>query len=366
MNNLYENLKKKLITLQNSRKDFLNIKTQKIKLINISNQKTNEIKIKNLLSDELTEIDQQIESLTSIIETSKNIGNLIINPVSEKEIILKNVEDVIQVLETQNELKKIIKELDIEINIEKKIEIILKARELLNKNGNILNDYNEEIIKKSKDVLSYLDTNYNSYKEKIMKTYDNEDKIKDKEELKEKEKEIKDNIKEMEKNSTLIYTLSNQKEYLINFFRFLGEHIQQSLCSINFIESVDNQIKKLKMINDSNNINTNKNDEIKEDIIKLSNILKSKLQKIFLKISHFIQERQKKCIILDSNNINKEGENNNEFSLLYQLLNILINSLEPYLIKMIKYLIVLIEIMEKYNEIFSHDFICVESSFITT
>jgi hypothetical protein len=364
MNNLYENLKKKLITLQNSRKDFLNIKTQKIKLINISNQKTNEIKIKNLLSDELTEIDQQIESLTSIIETSKNIGNLIINPVSEKEIILKNVEDVIQVLETQNELKKIIKELDIEINIEKKIEIILKARELLNKNGNILNDYNEEIIKKSKDVLSYLDTNYNSYKEKIMKTYDNEDKIKDKEELKEKEKEIKDNIKEMEKNSTLIYTLSNQKEYLINFFRFLGEHIQQSLCSINFIESVDNQIKKLKMINDSNNINTNKNDEIKEDIIKLSNILKSKLQKIFLKISHFIQERQKKCIILDSNNINKEDENNNEFSLLYQLLNILINSLEPYLIKMIKYLIVLIEIMEKYNEIFSHDFICVESSFI--
>ena len=187
MSNAYENLKQKLIILHNSRKEFLNVKTQKIKLINISNEGKLKagIKIKNLLNDELIEIDQQIESLSSIIETSKNIGNLIINPVSEKEIILKNVQDTIKVLETQNELKSIIKELENEMNIEKKIEIILRGRDLLNKNGNILKEYNDEIIKKSKDVLSYLETNYNSYKEKIIQTYNNDFKNKDKEEVKE-------------------------------------------------------------------------------------------------------------------------------------------------------------------------------------
>ena len=44
MSNTYENLKQRLIEIQNSRKDFLNLKTQKIKLINSPSEKGNKEK----------------------------------------------------------------------------------------------------------------------------------------------------------------------------------------------------------------------------------------------------------------------------------------------------------------------------------
>jgi len=389
MSNTYDNLKQRLIELKNSRKDFLNLKTQKLKLINFPSSEgkldiDKESNIKKLLNEELSEIDQQFESLASIIETSINIGKSIICPVSEKETILHNVQNTIEILEIEKEIKKHLNELENETNIEKKIEIILKGNKLINKNQNIFKEYQEEFIKKSRDVLSFLQTTYNSYKEKVIQTYNNNMNM-EKEELKEKEKEIKDNIKEMEKNVFLIYNLSNKKESLYNFFQFLGDHIQQSVCSITFIEDIENKIKKIKQNNSNNNNNDNNNnnngnndvgkneEELKDEIIKASNIIKAKLQKIFLKISHCIQERQKNYISLeiknnndDNNEINNNNINNNNESepIFYKLLSILISTLEPYQIKLIKYLINIIEIMEKNPTSFSYDLICADSSFV--
>ena len=403
MSNTYNNLRQRLIELQNSRKDFLNLKSKKLKLINIpSASKTeNETNIKNLLNEELLEIDQHIESLASIIETSINIGKSIICPVSEKEAILHNVQNTIDILESQKEIKVILNELEKEAIIENKIKIILKGNEIIKKNSNIFKEYHEEFLKKSRDVLSFLQTTYNSYKEKIIQNYNNKDKEKekDKEEIKEKEKEIKEYIKEMEKNVILIYKLSSQKEFLFNFFQFLGDNIQQSICSIAFIEDIENKIKKIKQsrnnnnneinnINNSNNNinngnnninNVNEEEDMKEELIKISNIIKNKLQKIFLKISHCIQERQHDYIILesqsvlnnnknnnknDNNQINNNTLNNTDLPLLYKLLSIVISTLEPYQIKLIKYLINIIEIMEKNPAIFTYDLICADSSFV--
>ena len=365
MNNEYENLKQHLIDLKNKRKDFLNLKTQKLKLINIipSEMKTeNNPSIKLLLNEEISEIDQNIESLGSIIKTSINIGKSIILPVSEKEGILNNVQNTINILEIDKEIKTLLNQLEEEPNIESKIKIILKGNELINKNSNIFKEYHEELLKKSRDVLSFLQTTYNSYKEKIIQNYNN----------KNNKEEIKENIKEMEKNIILIYNLSNQKEYLFNFFQFLGDHIQQSICSISFIEEIENKIKKIKKEINNNNENNNKIEEIKEELNKTSDIIKNKLQKIFLKISHYIQERQKTYILLESenstNNKNNKKEinikNKNELPLLYKLLSIIISTLEPYQIKLIKYLINIIEIMEKNPEIFTYDLICADSSFV--
>ena len=375
MSNTYENLKQRLIDLKNSRKDFLNVKIQKLKLMNLSSEnKENKVDI----NEDLTEINQNIESLSSIIGTSINIGKSIICPVSEKETILRNVKNTIDILEIQKKIKILLNQLENETNIENKIDIILKGNILINKNPNIFKEYHEQFIQKSKDVLSFLQTTYNFYKEKVIQTYNNQEKDKDKEEIKEKEKEIKENIKEMEKNIILIYNLSNQKEFLYNFFQFLGDHIQQSVCSISFLEEIENKLKKIKQENINNDINNNDNNnninnfinnEEEGDLIKISNIIKAKLQKIFLKISHFIQERQKTYIILDNknnknekNNINNKNKNN-DLPLLYKLLSTIISTLEPYQIKLIKYLINVIEIMEKNTIKYSYDLICAESSF---
>ena len=385
MSNTYNNLKQRLIELQNARKDFLNIKSKKLKLINVPSVSKidNETNIKNLLNEELQEIDQHIDSLSSIIESSINIGKSIICPVSEKESIVRNLQDTIDILEIEKEIKIILNELEKESIIENKIQIILKGNELIKKNSNILKEYHDEFIKKSRDVLSYLQTTYNSYKEKIIQNYNDKENDKDKEEIKEKEKEIKEHLKEMEKNVILIYKLSNQKEFLFNFFQFLGDHIQQSICNISFIEDIENKIKKIKQ-NYNNNINkndindNNKEDEMKEELIKISDIIKKKLQKIFLKVSHCIQERQKDYLLLESQNIlnndknsknttkNEKNNNinNNELPLLYKLLSIIISTLEPYEIKLIKYLINIIEIMEKNPAIFTYDLICADSSFV--
>ena len=65
----------------------------------------------------------------------------------------------------------------------------------------------------------------------------------------------------------------------------------------------------------------------------------------------------------ENNNINI-NINNNECPLFYKLLTIIIKTLEPYQIKLIKYLINIIEIMEKNIEMFSYDLICADSSFV--
>ena len=241
MSSEYEKLKQHLIDLKSKRKDFLNLKTQKLKLINFSSSEKkieNNTSIKLLLNEELSEIDQNIESLDSIIETSINIGKSIISPVSEKEGILHNIQNTINILEIDKEIKILLNQLEEEPNIENKIKIILKGNELINKNSNILKEYHEEFLKKSRDVLSFLQTTYNSSKEKIIQNYSSKER--------EDKEEIKENIKEMEKNVILIYNLTNKKEFLYSFFQFLGDHIQQSTCSISFIEEMENKIKKIK------------------------------------------------------------------------------------------------------------------------
>ena len=238
MSSTYENLKQRLIDLQKARKDFLDLKTQKLKLINSPSKivdDENSSNIQNLLNNELTGIDQHVLSLSTIIKSSIEMGKSIICPVSEKETILRNIQSTIEILEIEKEIKKLLKDLENEINIENKIEIILKGNKLINKNQNIFKEYHEKFIKKSRDVLSFLQTTYNSYKEKLIQIQNNKEKDKDKEEIKEKEKEIKESIKEMEKNVLLIYNLSSNKEFLFNFFQFLGDNIQESIVPINFI-----------------------------------------------------------------------------------------------------------------------------------
>ena len=383
----YANLTQRLKELTSSRKEFLSLKTQKIKLINIpeelskNNDNTNP-NIKYLFSEELSEIDQQIESLSSIIETSINIAKSIISPIIEKETILLNVNNTKAVLEIEKELKILLNTLENESVIEKKIEIILNANKLINKNQNIFKSYHEKFMQKSLDVLSFLRTGYNSFKEKIIAIYNTNifDNLEKKEEIKEKNKEINLLIKEMEKNVILIYNLSNKKEFLFSFFEFLGENIQKSECSDNLLKNLNIKIMKLKTANNLNN--DEESEKIKEEVIKISNIIKFKIQKIFLKVSHCIQERQKDYILLEPNisennsnnnidkneeNINKENDtikNNDEQIIFHKLLCIIISKIEPYQINLIKLLIDIIKIMEENAIIYTNDLICIDSSFV--
>ena len=381
----YANLAQRLKELTSSRKEFLSLKTQKIKLINIQEPSKciNNINsnIKYLFSEELSEIDQHVESLSSIIETSINIAKSIISPIVEKETILLNVDKTKTVLEIEKELKILLNTLENESIIEKKIEIILNANELINKNQNIFKSYHDKFMQKSLDVLSFLQTAYNSFKEKIIAIYNTNifDSLENKEEAKEKNKEINLLIKEMEKNVILIYNLSNKKDFLFSFFEFLGDYVQKTECSDNLMKSIDIKIKKLKVANNLDN--EDESEKIKDEVIKMSNIIKIKLQKIFLKVSHCIQERQKEYILLEpqisennNNNldkneehINKENEpikNNDEQIIFHKLLGIIISKIEPYQINLLKFLINIIEIMETNVILYTNDLICIDSSFV--
>ena len=139
---------------------------------------------------------------------------------SEKETILNNVQNTIDILEIEKDIKILLNNLENKTNIESKIEIILKGNKLINKNQNIFKEYQDEFMQKSRDVLSFLQTTYNSYKEKVIQNYNFNYEDKNKDEIKEKEKENKDNIKEMEKYILLIIIYQIKKNFYIIFSNF--------------------------------------------------------------------------------------------------------------------------------------------------
>ena len=119
----YSDLKSRLNELKSSRKEYLLIKTNTINNLSNYNSKVIQSSMEKT-ADDLKEIDQQIEALSSIISTSVNIAMSIISPVQEKEQIITNISNTIDILQTENEIKNLLFKLEEENIIEKKIQII--------------------------------------------------------------------------------------------------------------------------------------------------------------------------------------------------------------------------------------------------
>ena len=245
----YTELKNHLKELKNSRKEYLHIKSNTINNLIEDNSKNKIIQTENI-NDILKGIDQEIESLSSIIKTSVNIATSIIAPIKEKELIIKNVNDTIEILNIEKSIKDLLKKLESENVIEKKIQIILDANKYIKVNPNLFQNYHEQFIKKSLDVLSYLNTGYNSFKENI--NFVNP------------EKESIEYIKEMEKNSILIFKLTNKSDSLLSLFEFLSNFIFQSNCSESKMKEINSQLEKFN----------NNEFQQEEEIIKVSDNIK--------------------------------------------------------------------------------------------
>ena len=100
-------------------------------------------------------------------------------------------------------------------NIENKINIILEANKLIRKNLNVFNNYSEEFLRESQDVLNFLQISFDNLKEKILSNNEVTN--------------ISSLITELDKNSSLIYKLTNNLEFKITFFEVVSKQIIISL-----------------------------------------------------------------------------------------------------------------------------------------
>ena len=310
----YIELKSQLKELKKKRNDFLKEKTTKIESFFSQNENKNDLSIKENLND----IDSQIEDLSNIILTSINISNSVIAPIKEKENVIQNIKKTIEILEIENELKNLLIKLENDNSIENKIKIILEANKKINFNSQIFDSYREKFLQKNLDVLSYLNTNYNSLKEKI--NFNNE-------------KENLENLKKMEKNSLLIYKLSNKKNQILIFFDFFGNFISKSILN----EKKEIEInEKILFLQKENN---------KEFSTNLLNEISLLITKTFYKISKFIQER-----------IEFYFKENFKENLLFFFISHILKQNESIIINQFKNLIKIFEIIEKNFEF--NDLIC--------
>ena len=329
----YSDLKSRLNELKTSRKEYLLIKTNTINNLSNFNSKVIQSSMEKT-ADDLKEIDQQIEALSSIISTSVNIAMSIISPVQEKEQIITNISNTIDILQTENEIKNLLSKLEEENIIEKKIQIILEANNYIKTNPSIFESYREKFMQKSLDVLSYLNTTYLSLKDKI--AYEHE-------------KESIEFINEMDKTSILNFKLSNNTEQLISFFDFLANFISNIVCSQ----------KKLSDIKDKiNAIMSNVQIAKKEDIIDIMKTIKLLIQKIFIKISQNIQERQNAYLTIE----NSTGKGNEIKPIFFYLISKLVKGNKNILKELLTLIVKMTSITENNSEYI--DLICADCSFV--
>ena len=329
----YSDLKSRLNELKTSRKEYLLIKTNTINNLSNFNSKVIQSSMEKT-ADDLKEIDQQIEALSSIISTSVNIAMSIISPVQEKEQIITNISSTIDILQTENEIKNLLSKLEEENIIEKKIQIILEANNYIKTNPSIFESYREKFMQKSLDVLSYLNTTYLSLKDKIVYEH---------------EKESIEFINEMDKTSILNFKLSNNTEQLISFFDFLANFISNIVCSQ----------KKLSDIKDKiNAIMSNVQIAKKEDIIDIMKTIKLLIQKIFIKISQNIQERQNAYLTIE----NSTGKGNEIKPIFFYLISKLVKGNKNILKELLTLIVKMTSITENNSEYI--DLICADCSFV--
>ena len=329
----YSDLKSRLNELKTSRKEYLLIKTNTINNLSNFNSKVIQSSMEKT-ADDLKEIDQQIEALSSIISTSVNIAMSIISPVQEKEQIITNISNTIDILQTENEIKNLLSKLEEENIIEKKIQIILEANNYIKTNPSIFESYREKFMQKSLDVLSYLNTTYLSLKDKIVYEH---------------EKESIEFINEMDKTSILNFKLSNNTEQLISFFDFLANFISNIVCSQ----------KKLSDIKDKiNAIMSNVQIAKKEDIIDIMKTIKLLIQKIFIKISQNIQERQNAYLTIE----NSTGKGNEIKPIFFYLISKLVKGNKNILKELLTLIVKMTSITENNSEYI--DLICADCSFV--
>lgn len=329
----FSDLKSRLNDLLASRKEYLVIKTNTINNLSNNNSKN----VKNAIektTDDLKEIDQQIEALSTIISTSVNIAMSIISPIQEKEQVITNISNTIDILETENVIKDLINKLEQENLIEKKIKIILEANNYIKTNPSIFESYRDKFMQKSLDVLSYLNTTYLSMQDKISFEH---------------EKEAVEFINEMDKTSILIFKLSNNTEQLITFFDFLSNYIRNIVCSEKKLNELKEKI---------NQILSNQATVRKEDVIDIMKKIKVIIQKIFIKISQNIQERQNTYLTID----NSTGNEDEIKPIFYYLICKLIKGNENILKELLSLIIQMCSITQNNPDYI--DLICADCSFV--
>ena len=329
----YSDLKSRLNELKTSRKEYLLIKTNTINNLSNFNSKVIQSSMEKT-ADDLKEIDQQIEALSSIISTSVNISMSIISPVQEKEQIITNISNTIDILQTENEIKNLLSKLEEENIIEKKIQIILEANNYIKTNPSIFESYREKFMQKSLDVLSYLNTSYLSLKDKV---------------IYEHEKESIEFINEMDKTSILNFKLSNNTEQLISFFDFLANFIANIVCSQKKLSDIKDKINAIMQ-----NVQIAK----KEDIVDIMKTLKLLIQKIFIKISQNIQERQNAYLTIE----NSTGKGNEIKPIFFYLISKLVKGNESILKELLTLIVKMTSITESNSEYI--DLICADCSFV--
>ena len=307
--------------LKSSRKEYLHIKTNTIneisKHISSSNSSINECS-----SDDLKSIDQHIEALSSIITTSVNIATSIITPVKDKEQILTNITKTIDAITTEKSLKELLTKLESEVSLENKIQIILQANTFIHTNPDIFASYKKQFMQKGLDVLAYLNNHYNTLKSKV--------------------KDDENVLNEIDKNIVLTYKLSSDINILIEYFDFLASFVNESACPQNLLCKLYGDIELLKTNNDI------KREQIKE----MFQTTKVFIQKILMRISHTLQEKQSTYI-----NLSFTSE-----PIFYLLISRIIKGTEQTITDLLNKIITLSHFSESSNEL--TDLICSNCSFI--
>lgn len=331
----YTDLQEKLKYLKNSKKEFLENKGVILKKLISSREIGENDHIK--LFEDIKEIDREVAGLEQIITTSINIAVSIINPVKEREKIINNISSTMDLLKIDNDIKSLLSNLKHEKKIEKKINIILDASNLIKLNHTVFDIYREHFLKESQDVLNYLKNNINENKNKLFIFLNSEGKL--------NIKECNSLINEIDKFSILTYKLTNENSCMENFFSIICEYVLKAICK-NKINEFSDSLNSLLQNSNFNSL------RIKEIIETIS---RNFIVKIFLKIAAIINERKTLYF--------KEFNDYKIFNLLVE--KILLN-IEPSIEQIVKIILKISEKLFKDNNCNELDFICGEKINVMT
>lgn len=331
----YTDLQEKLKYLKNSKKEFLENKGVILKKLISSREIGENDHIK--LFEDIKEIDREVAGLEQIITTSINIAVSIINPVKEREKIINNISSTMDLLKIDNDIKSLLSNLKHEKKIEKKINIILDASNLIKLNHTVFDIYREHFLKESQDVLNYLKNNINENKNKLFIFLNSEGKL--------NIKECNSLINEIDKFSILTYKLTNENSCMEDFFSIICEYVLKAICK-DKIKEFSDSLNSLLQNSSGNSL------RIKEIIETIS---RNFIVKIFLKIAAIINERKTLYF--------KEFNDYKIFNLLVE--KILLN-IEPSIEQMVKIILKISEKLFKDNNCNELDFICGEKINVMT
>jgi hypothetical protein len=260
-------LLEKLQKLKEERKTFVEHKC--LSLHSLQKQQHDYYLEQPKLSEDLNEVDREIETLEHVITNSVTLAISLINPIKEKERIRYNISRTTDLLDIENQIKKLLAKLKQEHKVENKIHIILEANSLIKVNHSVFDTYREQFLKESQDVLAYLHSNFDELKEKLYTNVNKEGLQKGL---------LAGLLTELDKIGILTYKLTNDEISMCELFDTVAEFIAR--------QTVNNKLNQF-----SEDIRTKKTG-FNEIVIEIREMYSNLLKKIasilnYRKISYF-------------------------------------------------------------------------------